>query len=138
GDRLPPARDARLCRPGTGDDGLLRAYPPRPQALVDEGHRPDLQAAPRGPAGGRPGAGAPLEAAAAARGGLLGVRHPGGPALRPALGGGAAQGPALVLLRRLRPPALALGRARGGALPLDRRPLPSARACRNRGRPAPA
>ena len=72
------------------------------------------------------------------RGGVLGVRHPRGPALRPAVGGGAAQGPAALLLRRLCPPALPLRRARRRAVPLDRRAVPAAGARRERGREAPA
>ena len=82
--------------PTDGGDRLLRGDPQDQEAVRPAGHRGAVQAAARGAALRRPGAGAAPEAARAERGRLLGVRHPRGPGLQPDVGDRAPQGPAAV------------------------------------------
>ena len=98
-DGLSAARHARLHDADRGGDRVLRGDPQGQEALLHARHGGALQAAPRGAALRRAGARAALEAPLAQRRRLLGVRHPRGPGLQPAVGDRAQEGPAAVLLR---------------------------------------
>ena len=78
--RLSAAHHARLQHADQGSDRVLRGHPQGQEAVLHARHGGRLQAAARGAALWRHGAGAPAQEAGALRGALLGVRHPRGPA----------------------------------------------------------
>ena len=107
-DELSPARDARLHEPAEEMIGFCEEIR-RTRKLLSS--MPGMAELAKAAPGGAAGYGALvlerlLEAPLPQRRRVLGVRHPRGPGLRPAVGGRAEEGPAAVLLPRLRAPAL--------------------------------